>query len=424
MKLLKLITVSLFSITVLCSCDFEERVSWSPDGKRMAVLADRLRLADNNDLSKPLLEPHFGQLLSLRWLPDNHHVLICYRRTKCALASSSSMASARKSDGKVGKAISVFTDYVQMFDFNGAVKDAKVTAGAVLYKSALPIVDLRLSPDGKLASIAQADNGRHKISIVTLSGAVRVVAKNASKSDWSRDSRSIYFFRDVSPKDSGYVTAIPIATICRLPVADVNGKLLAKSARHDLGQCAGELTGGGRLRVLSDESIMFCTTPVKLPSVGLDFGLAEKTLFRFKPASKDKDTKATIEQVNIEGPALANALDSFEPNADGTYIAVLGNRGAVNVILPTGKVTLLEKAIPDSADASLTGSFGFAPCWRNNHELCFTTRNIDKSKGHDGDIVLQDLSNETGDMTPRQILSKNWPVGQIDFLKIAKAKSK
>ena len=408
MKLLKLITASLFSMTVLCSCDFDERIFWSPDGKRMAVLGDRLRLADNENISKPLLEPQFGQVLFVRWLPDNHHALVV-RRTK-----HQAHRAAKSTQGTV-----ISTDYVQMFDFNGEVKEVKATAGAVLYKSTQLIEDLRLSPSGKLAVLTQADNGRHKLSIITMGGTTKVVAKNASRPDWSKDSRSIYFFRDISPKDSGYISSIPIATICNLPVADDKGALLPVSARHDLGQCAGELTGGGRLRVLEDGSIMFSTTPLKLPATGLTFGLTDRALFRFRPASKE--SKATLEQINIEGPALANALESFEPNEDGSLIAVMGKRGAVYVISAEGKVRLLEKAVPDSVDASGSGSFGSAPCWRNKHELCFSARNLDKSNGHDGDVILQDLSSETGsELKSRQVLSGNWPVGQIDFLKITK----
>ena len=417
MKILKLITAALFSITVLGACDFEERLSWSPDGKRMAVLADQLRLADLDSISKPVLGPNFGPVLYFRWLPDNHHALLGYRRTKHHLT-------------KAGvKAADTTLDYVQLFDFNGDIKDVKAAAGPIVFKSSVPIDDLRLSPNGKLAAISQAHKGRHKLSVVTLTGALKVVAVNVSKPDWARDSRSLYFFRELSPKDSGYITFVPVSTICNLPVADLNGALLAHSSRHDLAQCAGELTSDSRLRTLQDGSLLFSSTPVKLPACGVMFGLQERALFRYRPANKEK--KASLEQIAIAGPALASALDTFEPNQDGTKIAILGEKGAVKVISLNadgngGEVTVLEKALPQS-DANLSGSFGSAPCWRNAHELCFSVRNLKSgdSPAHEGEVVLQDLS-EVGSasMPARQIVSRTWPVGQIDFLKVIKSTKK
>ncbi len=417
MKILKLITAALFSITVLGACDFEERLSWSPDGKRMAVLADQLRLADLDSISKPVLGPNFGPILYFRWLPDNHHALLGYRRTKHHLT-------------KAGvKAPDTTLDYVQLFDFNGDIKDVKAAAGPIVFKSSVPIDDLRLSPNGKLAAITQAHKGRHKLSVVTLTGALKVVAVNVSKPDWATDSRSLYFFRELSPKDSGYITFVPVSTICNLPVADLNGALLAHSSRRDLAQCAGELTSDSRLRTLQDGSLLFSSTPVKLPACGVMFGLQERALFRYRPANNEK--KASLEQIAIAGPALASALDTFEPNQDGTKIAILGEKGAVRVITLNadgngGEVTVLEKALPQS-DANLSGSFGSAPCWRNAHELCFSVRNLKSgdSPAHEGEVVLQDLS-EVGSasMPARQIVSRTWPVGQIDFLKVIKSTKK
>ena len=417
MKLLKLITAALFSVTVLGACDFEERLTWSPDGKRMAVLTDQLRLADLDSISKPLLGPNFGPVLYFRWLPDNHRALLGYRRTKHHLSKA----------GVKGPDTSV--DYVQVFDFNGAIKDVQVSAGPIIFKSSVPIDDLRLSPNGQLAAVSQADKGRHKLSVVTLAGAHKVVAVNVSKPDWARDSRSLYFFRELSAKDSGYIAFIPISTICNLPVADIKGALLTQSARRDLAQCAGELTSDNRLRVLEDGSLLFSSMPVKLPACGVTFGLQERALFRYRPANKEK--KASLEQIAIDGPALASALNTFEPNQDGTKIAVMGEKGAVSVISLNadgngGEVTVLEKALPQS-DANLSGSFGAAPCWRNANELCFSVRNLKTgdSSGHEGEVVLQDLT-EVGaaGMPARQIVSRAWPAGQIDFLKVIKSTKK
>ena len=430
MKLLKLITTALFSIAVLCSCDFEERLSWSPDGKRMAVLTDRLRLADSDSISKPLLDKQFGTVLSFRWLPDNHHALLAYRRYQHHRNKSGAKTETKTPETSV--------DYLQLFDFDGEINAVKATAGPILYKSSEAIDDLRLSPNGKLAAISQADKGRHKISIVTLAGVVKVVARNASKPEWSRDSRSIYFFREISPKGSTHSTFIPVSTICNLPVADANGLLVVSKLRYDLAQCAGDIFSGGRIHALDDGSLLFSATAIKLPACGVMLGLQERALFRYRPASKG--CKAAVEQIKLDGPALASDLDTFEPNQDGTKLAICSAKGAVRVISlnsdgNSGQVTVLQKPVPDSFEVSRTGSFGCAPRWRNAHELTFSVRNLDSAKNdtnqaghanHAGEVVLQDLQDLASgtELPARQVLSRSWPVEQIDFLKVGNSTKK
>lgn len=411
MKLLKLITASIFTVAFLASCDYQERLVWSPDGERMAVLADQLHLADKESISKPLLTKQFGLVIAVRWMPDNHHALVAYRRSQHHVL-------------KNGSKVSDSVDYLQMFDFSGAVKQVKAVAGPVLFKSNTAIEDLRLSPNGKLVAISQADKCRQRISIITLGGAVRVVASNASEPEWSKDSRSIYFFREISPKDSAYTTFIPVSTICSLAVADASGELSVSKLRRDLAQCAGDILSGGRIRALEDGSLLFCSTAIRLPSCGAMFGLQERALFRYRPSYKA--SKPTVEQIKIEGPSLAADLETFEPNQDGTKIAICSSKGAVRLISlsedgNSGQVTLLEKALPDSA-----GNFaGCAPRWRNAHELTFSVRNARNGEtqgGHDGEIVLQDFKDwlPGAELPARQVLSGSWPLTNIDFLKLSK----
>ena len=61
-------------ILFLSGCEPTQRVIWSPDGTRMAVLAnDGLRLSNvSGQLSKPLVE----NVYLARWLPDSKHILV------------------------------------------------------------------------------------------------------------------------------------------------------------------------------------------------------------------------------------------------------------------------------------------------------------------------------------------------------------
>jgi hypothetical protein len=415
MKLLKLITASIFTIAALASCDYQERVVWSPDGERMAVLADQLHVADKESISKPLLTKQFGSVIAVRWLPDNHHALVVYRR---------SLHHVLKSGSKNSKNSDTSVDYLQIFDFSGAVNEVKAVAGPVLFKSNTAIEDLRLSPNGKLVAISQADKCRHRISIITLGGVASVVASNASEPEWSKDSCSIYFFREISPKNSAYTTFIPVSTISSLAVADASGKLSVSKLRRDLAQCAGDILSGGRIRALEDGSLLFCSTAIKLPSAGAMFGLQERALFRYRPSYRA--SKPSVEQIKIDGPSLASDLETFEPNQNGSKIAICSSKGAVRLISlsedgTSGQVTLLEKPLADSA-----GNFaGCAPRWRNANELTFSVRNASNVQAlgdHDGDVVLQDFKGWTpgSELPARQVLSRNWPLANIDFLKLSK----
>lgn len=71
---LVLLALALAALCVLPGC-VPERVVWSPDGSRAAVIAsDGLRLCDpNGKLGEPLLP---GQIQRVAWLPDGKHLVV------------------------------------------------------------------------------------------------------------------------------------------------------------------------------------------------------------------------------------------------------------------------------------------------------------------------------------------------------------
>src|SRR5262249_14279962 len=114
-----------------------------------------------------------------------------------------------------------------------------------------------------------------------------------------------------------------------------------------------------------------------------------------------------IEQLAGSTDLPDDAVDLFEPNQDGTKIAVPGSNGEIAVLdISTGTVTTLEK----------TGKqdLKFAPQWRTKDELCYPMRNQQRSSaGHDVDVVLQSMSQPD----QRIIISKDWPTSSLEFLK-------
>jgi hypothetical protein len=72
---LLLLALALAVLTAALPGCVPERVAWSPDGSRAAVIAsDGLRLCDpNGKLSEPLIP---GQILRVAWLPDGKHLAL------------------------------------------------------------------------------------------------------------------------------------------------------------------------------------------------------------------------------------------------------------------------------------------------------------------------------------------------------------
>src|SRR5277367_3705006 len=74
LKMSRLVLAIVFVVSMLTACDRKDLIIWSPDGKRMAVLAsDGLVLGDETGrISAPL----HTDVEILRWLPDSKHAFV------------------------------------------------------------------------------------------------------------------------------------------------------------------------------------------------------------------------------------------------------------------------------------------------------------------------------------------------------------
>jgi hypothetical protein len=234
---------------------------------------------------------------------------------------------------------------------------------------------------------------------------VTAVQSLADCPDWSRDSK-LLFYISYAPVDEkatlgemNDTTKRPfLATLNYLAVADSEGNILSKfgTSKKLVDVFAADTS---QVRCLPDGSIVFHARFRTYPSIRTSESHA--CLFRLSPDLK------SVEPIAGSADLPGDAMEHFEPNQDGTKIAVPGSHGEIAVLdLPSGKVTTLEKVSKESLK--------FTPKWRTPDELCYPSRNFAvSSNGHNVDIVLQSMSQPDH----RIILSKDWPASSVKFLK-------
>ena len=442
----------IFCVTLLTACDSYDRVNWSPDGKRVAVVAsDGLRLADEaGNLSAPVLD----HATICRWLPDsNHAVVVSTKETTNwndikELLSASERAKVSRIGERMWKSGSIYnsnspdvllvSDAVLYLNYKYGTKpvrarlakilkmDAPVSetisvlqtldlssknpsGGPVLWRTTESIDDVRISPMGTLAAVSVDTTGsEHKIIVLSLNGGAATTVENslADFPDWSADGKSLFYILYPNRPEEKCLKKINdnqlqwIATINRQEIADAHGQVLPKCpAAKTLVELPIAGDSSSHVHCMADGSVVFNSKQRQFPSI-TKFQ-AQSNLFKLSPDFQHVEPMAPANEL------LGDKLDCFEVNQDGTKIAVPGSHGEVTVLdVASGKVDVLEKAGPDG----LT----FIPHWRTKDELCYPTQNREKDRAHDVDVVLQSLT----EPTHRVVLSKDWPVKSVGFLKV------
>jgi hypothetical protein len=227
--------------------------------------------------------------------------------------------------------------------------------------------------------------------------------------DWSPDGKSLFYiaypavpnrskFKDMYDKQHPW-----IATLNCREIADTRGLLLPKfgPTKALVEVLAAE---SSRVRCLPDGSVAFNSKQRDFPSVKK--AEPRGCLFKLSPDFRSVEPIVALHKEPGD-EELGDQLASFEPNQDGTKIAVPGSHGEITVVdVLSGKVTQMEK--DGKTDLK------FTPQWRTKDELCYPSRNTEKPpNGHDVDVVLQSLT----DPNRRSILSKEWDATSVEFLK-------
>ena len=441
-----LIATIILCLTLLTACKPEDRVIWSPDGKRAAVLAsDGLRVSDDTGtISAPLLV----DVQICRWLPDSIHTLVVSSKTTTSweeiknlyskgerlkilhIAQSiwragsatklTSLDQALVPDAliylryKYGvKALQTRLADKRTNDYSIIVEILKILdlanknplSGAVLWRTTKTIDDVRVSPSGNLAAVSVRDGLAYKIIVIPLKvGQPKIAVETlADFPDWSADGKSLFYISYPKVDENVHLSQLweskhPwVATLNRREIADANGMILPKFApAKELAEVLA--ADSSRVRCLPDGSVVFHAKQCSFPS--LKKTDPQVSLFKLRPDGQ------SLEPILASKGLPGDMMNAFEPNQDGTKISVPGEHGEITVLdMASGTVTTLEKG----GD----GDLKFIPQWRTNEELCYPARNRENvANGHHADVVLQSLS----EPSRRINLSKNWPSTSIEFL--------
>jgi hypothetical protein len=440
----------LLSASLLSAC-VPERVVWSPDGSRAALLApDGLHLMDPDGKVGPLLMEGVSRTA---WLPDGQRLAIATslgvtgweelvktipgakanpalaEKVKAALTAAAgswerfevltreipeddraqALLYLRDNDPKLPDAAGalwpnvVDTSYsVPIFHLLEVSNPAEPSVGPILfYGSQGRTLELRVAPGGEAVALTLTSHRDKSPDAVAPTLCIASTRKGEppltvdlanTYVDWSADGKAIVYLR---PNGNTAETA-KTGTLSRQVVFGIDGQLLTKEKlppREDLLQVT--FHPDTRVRCIKDGRIFF-TTPGALVD-GLPASTSEKPdLYCLEPGPTR--TLKRLITVGSRGKA-GDALQYFAPNPDGTHIALPFGDGRLSLLtVSSGEVTFIENKTLPGMKNELTS----APTWRGNTELTFPRPPADGSRVRE--LVRYHIADGTA-----VNLSKDWP---------------
>lgn len=445
----------LVGVALICAgCEPVNRIVWSPDGQRAAVLAsDGLRLCERDGhMSRPLI-PAVDVAC---WTPDSNHALLAiHSRVQtwseaAKLLAPQERKQALEEAGQLRKAILSYKgswdDFLKENDallnsfkfpteatlylrekhpdeLKSKLKDkwsdmeklsldvwdvqshelspSRAAGGSSVYRTNRAVVDIRIPRHGRAVAVVEqarvnADEGLYQISVVPIEGGVarRITQQGAKCPDWSEDGR-LLVYTEVAGSAQGSLTPA-LGSLKEVEICQPSGELLKdfKAART---LAYVPFAGAGRVRCLQSGRIVFSSAEIALPCTEADAS-SLPTLYVLDP-----NKQATATRLVPRGTAseIAHAAHLFEISADESMASVPSHSGVVTVLnIKTGEVTKVQPEI----DAAC-GRLIFIPQWRSADELCFAAP---AQKGAAdkwvADVVVMNIKTKA-----KQILNKGWP---------------
>jgi hypothetical protein len=414
----------------------QDRLRWSPDGKRAAVIAeDGLRFCDaQGNLSGLLL----ANIVDLAWFSDSRQFVLVKteqipdwraaepllkpERAAAIVAEANALwpiiekskpaeipwsnrdESAliglylwsqhadflQKAYGQKGREASEATRYELIL---ARVEGNEITLGKVLHAGVEPVESLRVRRDDGALAFATAKRGRKvpsRLLAARMGADPTVVAEGTlNECDWTPDGRGLVYARR-PPEEFG--EEVGLGVICRRRIFDDRGLLDVLGKEEEL---AGILfTGQTQVRCLRDGRILFNAAEVTLPATLHDVGSLQEGLFVI-----DAGRQATLTRLIPRGAEkdLPDNLHLFRLSPDESQVAI-ADRSAVRLLtLATGEVEKIQEAGEYGMDA--------VPAWRPTGELTYARRNPlaeGKVPVRKAEIVLRKAGQET-------VLSQSWP---------------
>jgi hypothetical protein len=427
---------------------WKDRLAWSPDGSRAAVIGkDGLRLCDADGRITPLLAP---DVYRAAWFDDSRRLAVAGRREikdyaalVAALGPERAKALGAKAEivwqlwqnsapGELASGFEGDDDLgaivVYLREHHGAALRAKVAAkpnpendlkeletmgatwhslvvaqvngdhldlGPTLYEGLVEIHDIRPAPGqpavafvSRLELSPSRDDGL-RIYVARpgdAAPATLVASFTASSPDWTPDGRTLVYLKAAS--DNGTTDDLKLGALVEREVLDGTGRIRLAEKTRDL---AGLIfQGQNRVRCLRDGRVLFDAAEFHLPLAGQDRPTREQ-LFAIDRTKENAPLTALI--VATERTKVPDILTPFEVSSDERQVLFNAGADVAVLTLATGAVERLALQVFNSTNEHNPPQ----PVWRRAGELVYVKMGDARQE-----LVLRRPSGET-------VLSRDWP---------------
>jgi hypothetical protein len=427
-------------LLILTSGCSPQRVVWSPDGTRAAVLDDKgLYLCDANGKLSGLLVSNEA---IAEWFPDSQKLALLLGSKYHSWADLQKNLRADERDQVVEAGQKILKELIDGQDWKAALKDMdnadavavylkdtegvkekagadwkdldqkeadfcelvvgtingdQISLGAALIQTLRkPIpLNLRVSPNGRAITMTTEAGKQHgaRLWVVAADGSApaQIVSdESCAHPDWTKDGRSLVYINA-----SGAMTSdddLRLSSLTRRQVINDKGAVEIQSDHEDLAGMLFDINLG--VRCLSDGRILFVAYDVQLPATAGDMPTRPQ-VFTWDPRHQATLTRMIPHNVLEK---LPDELQFFEVSPDEKSLLMAAGKGAVMVLsFRDGKLTSVQ-----SLDKDDSPSF---PSWRGD-EVCYMSPAPTNSAGRTWEVNL--WKNGTN-----RVISADWP---LEFL--------
>lgn len=405
--------LGMLASLLLAGCFPEQHVIWSPDGKQAVVVTKNdgeLYLCDENGTLSP---KQMNSILYVAWRPDSRGLVLVKTQTITAWAEAENALFPKEQEelkaaadtahqmyaagNKLSEAINAACEtgavnypknFIKLYLIQqypelapklepkealhadlmiiqlAEVQNGTIIPGRVLSRTALPLCNLRVSPQNRIAACTAGEEllNLYAVSMEETAPLRQVATQVSLYPDWSADGRHLVY---ATGGASIWVDdELQLGAIARREVADDDGQLLPEFPERN--ELVGVIFNGfTRIRCLPDGGIVFSALEIQLPATAGDMP-ENMTLFRIDPERLPSVTRLIPRSIEHR---LGDESMLFEFSPDGKQIALPDCEDGVGVLtVATGELYV----IPDEEKKTTSENPGPAKfqSWRYPGELC------------------------------------------------------
>lgn len=414
------------TLPLLAACTVEQRLSWSPDGNKLAVIgADGVRVSVDGGLH--LGEPVEPNAKLLNWSADSKK-LIVVSESPCETweeaekqlskdtveaikeCASKLIAELDKSNGDFAACSAALKNNFDATHLNAALfylyatqpdkmrkyagKEAQLlqlglslsTVKSYEVEKGIKLKEALFTTDRTFESAMVSPSTEYAFFIAGGNKELLTVElKDVKKSwksfghgyekypDWDLNTDVIYALRSFPDSGKGKPTGELVSIDIKKAPKDAVKHLSDVYHSYD------------KVQATVDGNILFVAIRAGSLPVGKFSNLFSYNL----TSGKLKKVHAT---------SSGSRLDSFEVSPDGNSVSIPGKNNSLEILsLQNGKRSVVSPAVAEEDDDDDT----FAPVWRNNQELCYNRRQAGSQKSA---VALYSLQTKTS-----KDISSQWP---------------